>query len=77
MIPMPTPTAHASAVQGNLREQIESVQPGASGMIDRAQLGLSEAEFESTLELLRDLAEAGAIRLGEIEPGRVEFERLR
>jgi hypothetical protein len=75
---LPSDSSHADEVQSVLREHMESVPPGDSGVIDRAQLGLSDAEFAGTLELLRDLEQAGAVRVGEITGhDRVEFERLR
>ena len=69
---------HLEAVRTALREHIESIQPGDTGSIDRVQLGLSNTEFTGTLELLQDLEQAGAVRLGEVIPGeKIEFERLR
>ena len=75
---LPEHPDHATEVHNNLREQIESVQPGDSGVIDRVQLGLTAAEFASLLVLLRDLEQAGTVRLGDLSSAdRVEFERLR
>jgi hypothetical protein len=76
--------AHASRVSATLREHLEAVAPGASGVLDRDKLGQSPEEFKATLHLLADLEQAGALRLGEkiSDPNDaeclncIEFERI-
>jgi hypothetical protein len=75
---------HAQRVSDVLREHLEAVAPGASGLLDRKHLGQSPEEFRETVMLLADLEQAGALRLGTKTPDpehpdetkSVEFERI-
>ena len=76
--------AHAKRVSDVLREHLEAVAPGASGVLDREHLGQTPEEFQETVMLLADLEQAGAIRLGTQSANSkkpecldsVEFERI-
>ena len=75
---------HAQRVSDVLREHLEAVAPGASGVLDRKHLDQSPEEFQETVMLLADLEQAGAIRLGAKSANStnpecldsVEFERI-
>jgi hypothetical protein len=75
---------HAARCSATLREHLEAIAPGASGVLDREHLGQSPEEFKETVMLLADLEQAGALRLGTQTPDpqhpdvikSVEFERI-